>query len=289
MMVKIYKINAFAKTTEGGNPAGVVIGAEALSEADMRKIAGILGFSETAFVMKSEKADFKVRFFTPAEEVDLCGHATVGTFSALFQKKIIVSGKYTQETKAGILAVEVKEDATIIMNQKRPEFYDIINAKEIAASLNTPIDNLNLDIPVQIVSTGIRDIMVPIKNMDILDRINPDFDKVTEISRRYGVVGFHMFTMESLYHSNAYCRNLAPLYSIPEEAATGTSNGALACYLYKNGLVSSEGCRNMIFEQGYSMKRPSEILSSLCIIDHEVVEVKVGGKALGLSEICKCF
>ncbi len=284
-MISAYKINAFAKTMAGGNPAGVVIGAEALTEADMKKIAGILGFSETAFVMRSETADFKVRFFTPAEEVDLCGHATIGTFSTLLQKDIIVPGKYTQETKAGILGVEVKEDTTIMMDQKCPEFYEMIDTEEIAASLNISVDIMNLELPVQIVSTGIRDIMVPIKNIDALDCIRPDFDKVTEISKKYNVVGYHMFTLDTLYHSNAYCRNLAPLYDIPEEAATGTSNGALACYLYKNGMVSAKSCENMIFEQGYSMELPSEIIVSLEIADNKIKAVKVGGGALNLNQI----
>lgn len=81
MKITAYKINAFAKTNEGGNPAGIVLNADVLSENDMKKIAGILGLSETAFVIKSDVADYRVRFFTPSEEVDLCGHATIGTFS----------------------------------------------------------------------------------------------------------------------------------------------------------------------------------------------------------------
>ena len=73
MNVKVYQLNSFAKTNEGGNPAGVVLDADSLSETQMGKIAAILGFSETAFAMQSGIADFKVRFFTPKEEVDLCG------------------------------------------------------------------------------------------------------------------------------------------------------------------------------------------------------------------------
>jgi PhzF family phenazine biosynthesis protein len=80
----------------------------------MRKIAGILGFSETAFVMKSDCANFKVRFFTPHEEVDFCGHATVGTYFTLLSQDHIQPGKYLQETKAGVLNAEVKEDRSII-------------------------------------------------------------------------------------------------------------------------------------------------------------------------------
>ncbi len=285
MKIKAYKMNAFAKTIEGGNPAGVVIDADVLSENEMKKIAGILGFSETAFVMKSNNADFKVRFFTPNEEVDLCGHATVGTYSTLLSKGLIRPGKYTQETRAGILNVAVKEDTTIMMNQTSPEFCEIIDAKEIADSLNIYVDDIGRDMPVQIVTTGLRDILVPIKSIDILNSIRPDFDKVSEISKKCNVVGYHLFTLDSRYHSNAYCRNFAPLFDIPEESATGTSNGALACYLFKQGVVSSGSCENMIFEQGYSMNLPSEILVSLEVAEDEIKEVRVGGKALNLCEV----
>ncbi|WP_434289976.1 PhzF family phenazine biosynthesis protein, partial [Clostridium botulinum] len=86
MKVKAYTLNSFAKCIEGGNPAGVVINADDLSEDNMKKVAGIIGFSETAFVMNSDLADFKVRFFTPNEEVDICGHATIATFSTLLSQ-----------------------------------------------------------------------------------------------------------------------------------------------------------------------------------------------------------
>jgi PhzF family phenazine biosynthesis protein len=284
MKIKAYKINAFAKTMEGGNPAGVVVNADALSENDMKKIAGILGLSETAFVMKSECADFRVRFFTPTEEVDLCGHATIGTFSTLLSEGYIKPGNYTQETKAGILNVEVKEDLSIMMNQNTPSYYEIISKEEIADSLNITTAEMLEDLPVQIVSTGLRDILVPIKNIEILNAINPDFNKVAEISKKYNTIGYHMFTLESLNGSNAHCRNLAPLYGIPEESATGTSNGALSCYLFKYGKISDDQASNIVIEQGYSMKNPSEIIVSLTTVEKEIVEVKVGGKALNLSE-----
>lgn len=285
MKIKVYKINAFAKTNEGGNPAGVVVNADALSEKDMKEIASIVGFSETAFVMKSDAADFKIQFFTPTEEVDLCGHATIGTFSTLFSEGYIKPGNYTQETKAGILNVEVKEDSTIMMNQTEPSFYDIIDKIEIADSLNITIEEMDEELPVQIVSTGLRDIIVPIRSMVVLKEINPDLNKVAQISKKYNSVGYHLFTLDSLHASDAHCRNLAPLYGIPEESATGTSNGALACYLFDKNKISSVNSKNLVFEQGYSMNMPSEILVSLSIDGGEVQEVKVGGKALNLTSI----
>lgn len=87
MKIRVYTLHSFAKTMDGGNPAGVVLDAEDLLEKDMQLIAAKVGFSETAFVQKSEKASYKVRFYTPIEEVNLCGHATIAVFSLLASQK----------------------------------------------------------------------------------------------------------------------------------------------------------------------------------------------------------
>lgn len=285
MEVKVYKINAFAKTESGGNPAGVVVNADELSENDMKKIAGILGLSETAFVMKSDVADFRVRFFTPTEEVDLCGHATIGTFSTLLKKGYVNPGNYTQETKAGVLNVAVKEDTSIMMNQAKPSFYEMIEKTVIADSLNISVADIKEALPVQIVSTGLRDIIIPIRNMNVLRGIQPDFSMISNISKKYSVIGYHLYARESLNNSSVHCRNFAPRYGIPEESATGTSNGALACYLLKYNQIGPEYAKNLSFMQGESMNRPSEIMISISVENDEIQEVRVGGKALNLTEI----
>lgn len=285
MKLKAYTLNSFAKTENGGNPAGVVPSADNLSEEEMQKTAALLGFSETAFVSKSDCADFKLRFFTPINEVDLCGHATIGTYYTLSALGIIKNGVYNQETKAGILRVEINEDLSVMMNQTIPEFYDILDKREIADSLNlTPEDFLD-NVPVQIVSTGLKDIMVPVKSLKVLNSIIPDMNKIKDISKKCDVTGYHVFTLETLHNSTANCRNFAPLCGIPEESATGTSNGALGSYLYKYKLVNSTEAKNMVMEQGYVMDKPSEILVSLTTSGDDILEVKVGGKALNLKEI----
>lgn len=285
MIVKAYKINAFAKTIKGGNPAGVVLNGDTLSENQMKRIASTLGLSETAFVMKSDCADFKVRFFTPIEEVNLCGHATIGTFSILLNVGLIKSGSYTQETKAGVLKVEVNEDSLIMMDQRNPDFYEIIDREEIADSLNITVKEMDDKLFPQIISTGLRDIMVPIRSIKTLNSINPNLSRVAEVSRKYNSTGYHIFTLDSLYNSNAHCRNMAPLYGIPEEPATGTSSGALACYLFENNIIKAENAGHIVFEQGYTMNMPSEIIVSLIIEGSQVIKVKVGGRALNLSEV----
>lgn len=284
MNIKVYTLNAFAKTKEGGNPAGVVLDADSLSEEVMQKIAQKIGFSETAFVQKSNKANFKVRFFTPNSEVDLCGHATIAMFYLMAKKNILKCGIYTQETKAGILNIEVKKDNTIFMNQNLPQFFEKIGKKEVAESLNISEEVIANNLPVQIVSTGLKDIFIPIKSLKELYNIKPNFEKVIEISKKYNVVGYHLFTLKTKFGSTANCRNFAPLYDIKEESATGTSTGALGCYLFKYSKISKQNANHLVFEQGYSMKKPSEIFVNLKIQDNKIVDVKVGGIASNISQ-----
>ncbi len=281
----IYTCNSFSKTEHGGNQAGVMFDSDHMTEPEMIRIAAALGFSETAFVQKSDKADFKVRFFTPVEEVDLCGHATIGTFNVMADLKMLKPGHYTQETRAGVLGIEILDDNTVMMNQPVAEYSEVLDRKEIADSLNMDESLLIPELPVQIVSTGLRDILIPVKSMKALDDIRPDFEKITDISRRNNVVGYHAFTLETLKQATAYCRNFAPLYDIPEEGATGTSNGALSCYLYDYGELSREQASDIVIEQGYAMGRPSEILASLGFSGDKISEVKVGGSAGNIKRI----
>ena len=97
------------------------------------------------------------------------------------------------------------------------------------------------------------------------------------IRLRYKAVGYHVFALESLHGADANCRNFAPLYDIPEESATGTSNGALGCYLYHYGKINNEQALNILFEQGYSMKKPSEIRVSLTVCKMKFSKLRLEG------------
>jgi len=284
MLIKVFTMNSFAKKKGGGNPAAIVLDANNLSGNQMQKLAEKIGFSETAFITKSEYADFRVRFFTPVEEVDLCGHATIGAFYLMVERGILLPGVYSQETRAGILNVEVMDDHLIMMDQAVPSFYEVVDKAEIADSLNLSIEDLAEDMFPQIVSTGMRDIMVPIRSLEILNRTVPDMTKVAEVSRKYNTIGYHLFTLETL-GGTAHCRNLAPLYGIPEESACGTANGALSSYLAHHGKLSMDQAKNIVMEQGYNMQMPSEILASVEMVNGEIIRVRVGGKAIEIKEI----
>ncbi|MEI5907050.1 PhzF family phenazine biosynthesis protein [Bacillus spongiae] len=282
MEFSVYTLNAFTKGSKGGNPAGVVLDADKFTDNEMQKIANHIGFSETAFIHKSDVADFNIRYFTPNDEVNLCGHATIASFYLLLQNKVVNYGQYLIETKAGILEVNIEEDGRIFLSQALPYFGQEIRREKVLSSLNLELDGLNNELPIQIVSTGLKDILIPIKNKKILHQITPNFDEITSISKEYGVVGYHLFSLDSQDNSVVHCRNFAPLHNILEESATGTSNGALSCYLYKYGVI--KGSQSLTFEQGFTMNCPSEIISKVKINEErEIIKIEVGGNCSGLK------
>jgi len=282
MIVKAYKVSSFANSGNGGNPAGVVLNSDELTEAQMQNLAKIIGYSETAFISESEVADFKVRFFTTNAEVDLCGHATIAAFNLMKQKKLIKQGSYTQETKAGVLKIDIKASA-VYMQQTLPRFYEKIYAQELSDCLNIAYTDFDTRMPIQAVSTGLKDILVPVKNSNILEYLKPHMKKIEEISKKYQATGLHVFALNDDQKSVAICRNFAPLYGISEESATGTSNGALACYLYKYGYLNTNH-EDIVIEQGNFMYKPSIIKAALKLKDMKIEEVWVGGEALIIGE-----
>lgn len=278
MKLSVYVASAFSKDHTGGNKAGVVLFEDTLTTTQKMSIAKQLGYAETAFISESDIADYKFEYFTPKEEVDLCGHATIGSFSILMHLNKLFKNCYTIETNSGVLAITIKDD-TIFMEQNKPIFYDAISPTEfIDCFASKSIDSKS---PIQIVSTGLKDILVPIKSETQLHALEPNFDKIKEISKYYNVVGMHLYTFND---DRIICRNFAPLYEINEEAATGTSNGALACYLYEQHSLQKDV---YVFEQGYSLYSPSEILVKLVTNNkNEIEKVYVGGKGYYCETKC---
>ncbi len=270
-MVDVYVTSAFSKNNQGGNKAGVVLNRPDLSVGQKMAIAKELGYSETAFVLDSEVADFKLQYYTPTDEVPLCGHATIATFATLNLLGKLDKTHYTIETKAGILNIEVQEDGLIFMEQNCPEYYDILEANLFSKCLNT--ESIDCKIPIQTVSTGLKDILYPVKSIESLVDLNPDFHEMSKLSQELGVVGVHAFTLIENSEITAICRNFAPLYGIDEESATGTANCALACYLYKHYEMRSQ----YIFEQGYTLGQASRIVVNIFAKEDHIDAVYVGG------------
>jgi len=285
MKINVKKVNAFTESLKGGNPAGVVFDSPDLTDEQMKHVSKVLTVSETAFVFPSKKADYKVRFFSPEVEVDLCGHATISTFFTMALKGVFsrdINTVVTQDTISGVLPVNIyfSDEAVdrVMMTQIAPRYKDIcLDISILADSLNISVDEIDDSLPKQIVSTGLFTLPLCVKSFDILKAINPDFKKIKKICSRFKIGSFHLFTFDTVESDSVYhARNFAPVYGVNEDPVTGTANGAVCSYLIKNKIIKD---RNLICEQGDIIGRPGRVFVE---IDRE--GVKVGGKARVVEE-----
>jgi PhzF family phenazine biosynthesis protein len=301
--MKFYIVDAFTDTTFGGNPAGIVLldeGSAFPDEKTMLLTAAELRYSETAFVQTLGDGKYHTRYFTPTDEVELCGHATIAAFTVLNLEGKTKPGQVSlNRTLAGDLQIHSFPNL-VMMDMAIPQDLGKIQAPQALLELYgimgipvEPIDATDFEgntvtlLPCMI-STGLPDIILPVSSSSQLSKIKPDNASLSALSEKYGVVGVHAFAMASqdnqpsaVENVTAYCRNFAPLYGIPEEAATGTSNGALTYYLYLHGLIKP-GDRS-IFVQGREMNRPSRIESLLEIKD-AAPTIQVGGTGIILAK-----
>ena len=287
MEVKVKRVNAFTDNIDGGNPAGVVLNSPDLLDEQMSYISKNLKVSETAFILPSNKADFKNRFFTPDLEVDLCGHATIATFFTMALEDFFPNHQnisVTQETKAGILPVNIEfsDDGTVyrvMMTQAKPILKDIhLDILKIANSLNISPAEIDTSLPNQIVSSGLFTLPICIKSLKTLKSVKPDFEKIKILCKKLEVGSYHLFTFDTIEPRSIYhARNFPPLYGINEDPVTGTANGAVCSYLLKNRIIQED---NLICEQGDIIGRPGRVF-----VEIENDTVRVGGRAKIVEEL----
>lgn len=309
---QFFIVDAFTDKTFGGNAAGVVILDENdnfPSDEKMVKLAAELRYSETVFIKPKQgpnEYDFHARYFTPTDEVDLCGHATIGGVYCLNKTVDLKSSSIRLKTKAGIINVEINGNA-MLMDMASPKHiatfdeYPLLERIYASMGISVPSDESISKLKPMSISTGLPDIMLPIPSKNDLDKMVPNMDMISELSKDLEVVGIHAFATsydnELSSERKVFCRNFAPLYGIYEEAATGTSNGALAYYFYINGMLAPNGVLNVI--QGESMQRSSSITATLsqapsdvsahtaCLMPLDArnsVKIRVGGSAAILAK-----
>ena len=287
MEVKVYTYDSFTKEKFKGNQAAVIPNADNLKKEDMQNIAKEFGYSESVFLLDSEKAIKKVKFFTPNSEVDLCGHATIAYIKYLIDINYfdLENGKniVEMETNLGVLEIIIEKNSyeieSILMYQDDAQIKDISkeNFNEIMEAMNLTLNEIgNLEIVKGY--TGLWDLLIHLKNKKSLDGIRMDREKMMEISKKLDIISFHPFVLEEKDGEKiAYVRNFAPIVEIDEESATGTSNGALAYYLYDKGYLGEN--EYLVSKQGKSMGRESEIKSKI-----SNGKVLVGGNAVKVIE-----
>ncbi|MGD8232669.1 PhzF family phenazine biosynthesis protein [Vibrio sp. TRT 1302] len=278
MEVKVAIVDAFVDGDKGGNPAGVVLNSDNLTCDQKLSIASQVGLSETAFISQSATADFKLDFFTPQKQIAHCGHATIASFSYLSQLNLVPQTNTSKETIDGNRSIIV-EDGYAYMEQLAPRYTELdeeiptvlaalgLSSQEVIAS---PI----------IANTGNSFILVGVKDIATLNRIDADEAMINRLSEQYDLIGFYVFTIETnISGRDASTRMFAPRYGIKEEAATGMAAGPLACYLYDYMHITQD---KFAIEQGYSMPvaSPSCIDVTIALENGAITSLLAGGTGI---------
>lgn len=278
----IYQIDSFTKEKFKGNPAGVLVNADGLSDEQMQLIARELNNSETAFLVSPDDNDCDgvIRYFTPKTEVPICGHATIAAMYAKALEDNLNACILRMKTRIGVLPFEiVKEnnDYQVIMTQGRFELgstMDDLTTQRLIAYLGLSQSDLDERCPVQIASTGHSKVMIGIKSREKVNSLSPQYQNLIDLSRKIQCNGYFVFTFDSNDRDIlTYGRMFAPAVGINEDPVTGNANGPLGGYLIQNKIIDTK--ENYFEFNG----RQGEIINRLGVV-HVKVKIEKGKPSL---------
>ena len=257
-------VDAFTADPLAGNAAGVVPDAEGLSSDQMAAVATELAVSETAFVLPSTTADRRLRYFSPTQEVDLCGHATIAAHARLHEAGEIDPGDHTVETNVGVLDIEIDDDGTVWMTQNEPEVRHVnIEYDRLGDALGidpAALRDVGADLPVAVASTGLSFLLVPVNFFEHLSAADPDDGALETLADEHDAAGVYVFSFDALAaDSTLHARAFAPGLGISEDPVTGTAAGACGAYLHEVSAFDGEFPEEMVFEQGHFLDRPGRV------------------------------
>ncbi|MBO1581492.1 PhzF family phenazine biosynthesis protein [Bacillus sp. XF8] len=265
--VKVFHYDSFSNKPNMGNPAGLVIDAEGLTDDKMQLIAKKVGFNETSFVLPSNVADVRIRYFTPGHEMNLCGHATVGTIYALHERGLLKGKRdLTIETKAGVLPVHINVDENgesfVRMRQVAPKFQKFDGSiEDLVHSIGLHEKDLDETLPIMYGSTGIWTLLVPIKTLDACQRMIPNTEKFPSILKEIPTASIHPLCLET-YDEKAHMhgRHFSSPYSgTIEDPVTGTASGVMGAYYAEFLRQDFDSEMTFLIEQGQEMNKDGRI------------------------------
>lgn len=296
------QLDVFTQEAFAGNALAVFPEAEGLTDQQMMKIAREMNLSETVFVLppRDDTTLRRLRIFTPAREIPFAGHPVVGTWNALAREGVVPipeggNGWTTiqQEVGIGVLPVdlEFKDGAPVqvVMTQGKFEILKEVDdwqeQSEIARALGRSREDLDEGLPLQVVTTGLPSLAVPIRSLADLSRCKVNAGLLGEIYTGLGATGCHAFARETIEigDARAHARFFAPADNIPEDPATGSASGSLGAYLVyhgASGVEPKDGRHKFVIEQGDFIKRPSRIYLDVKGEPGKIEEVRVGGQSV---------
>jgi PhzF family phenazine biosynthesis protein len=291
--IQVHQVDAFTRDRFTGNPAGVVLNADGLTEAQMLAIARELNNADTAFILSPENDDHNVRarFFTPRTEAGFVGHATVAAHYVL-SRRHEAPRHLRQKSKAGTVDIEVRgldDDRSIAVRQTTPPLGRELNDRERLAVLDAlalATDDLDTRCPLRIVGSSSTRLMIGVRGQDALRHLKPDMTRLTTLSAQIGAAGYFVFTVthgasDHLTESRMFC----PALGIPEDPVSGNAHGLLGVYLAHCRLLSRDDRRTAFRGiQGHSLHRPGRVDVELEFNNGSVEAVWIIGQAVSIFE-----
>jgi PhzF family phenazine biosynthesis protein len=273
-------IDAFTDEPLAGNAAGVVPDAEGLAADQMQAVARELGASETAFVTDDadSEVDCRIRYFTPTQEVDLCGHATVASLVHRHESGALGAGEGRIRTNAGVVDVAVGADGVAWMGGEEPAVevvdLDYERAGDALGVDPAAMRDVGADLPAAVATIGLPFLLVPVNFLERLGAADPDDDAVAALAADHGATGVYAFTFDALdAASTLHARMFAPGAGVPEDPVTGTASGACGAYL-RTVEAFDDLPDELRFEQGHFVDRPGLVRVR---VDDD--DIRVGGRA----------
>jgi trans-2,3-dihydro-3-hydroxyanthranilate isomerase len=296
---RFIQLDVFTSNALEGNPLAVFPDARELSDTLMQKIAREMNLSETVFVLPSSDitALRRLRIFTPMRELPFAGHPIVGTWTALALEGVplvseggsgVINLKH--EVGIGVLPVDITFEGgvpiRVTMTQGRfetgAEIRDPAELERIAEGLGIEVADFDSLLPVQVASTGIRALIVPVKLLAVLGKCRINSSVLSEAYLKVGAIGCYAFTRETRSGGAAHARFFAPDDNIPEDPGTGSAAGSLSGYLVHHGALNDSGnnVHSFMIEQGDFIDRPCRIFAEVAGRTGNVERVRIGGSAV---------
>jgi trans-2,3-dihydro-3-hydroxyanthranilate isomerase len=264
----------------------VIFDTDETDDATMLAIAKEMNLSETAFVRRSQVADFGARYFTPAEEIPLAGHPTIATTFALVDSgRLALKGQSTilkLELQVGPIEVEIiaegGEIQQIIMSQKKPQFLSTHNPAVVMPIFGLSVNDLLAGFPIRTVSTGTPQLMVPVRDLEVLRRLQVNVAAYKEYRASSDFFSPHLFCLEGITPvGRTFARHPGVPPDVSEDPFTGSATGGMAAYLWHYELIEEP---TFVAEQGHWMNRPGQASVEVVGPRDDIETVKVGGKAV---------
>jgi PhzF family phenazine biosynthesis protein len=291
--IQVHQVDAFTVDRFTGNPAGVVLNADGLTDSQMLAIARELNNADTAFILASEGEghDLRARFFTPRTEVGFVGHATVAAHYVL-SRRHDAPRRLRQKSRAGIVDVEIRGsggDRRIAVRQSTPPLGRELNDRERLAVLDAlalATDDLDTRCPLRIAGSNSTRLLIGVRGTEPLKHLKPDMTRLTTLSAQIGAAGYFVFALtpdrkDHLTESRMFC----PALGIGEDPVSGNAHGLLGVYLAHHGFLTPDPQRaSFQGVQGHYLHRPGRVEVELELKEGSVAGVWIVGQAVSVFE-----